>query len=90
MGQRVFVTGATGVQADLFDRAAMRVAIAGHDTVAHLATHIPDRPLGGVAFGMANDRLVAPRGRRQPGKIAPNLVAIPPRRVAMGTPHPLR
>jgi nucleoside-diphosphate-sugar epimerase len=33
--------GATPVQADLFDRAAIRTAIAGHDCVAHLATHIP-------------------------------------------------
>ena len=33
--------GAMPVQADLFDRAAIHTAIAGHDCVAHLATNIP-------------------------------------------------
>ncbi|MGZ4680197.1 MAG: NAD(P)H-binding protein [Ilumatobacteraceae bacterium] len=33
--------GATPVLIDLFDRAAMRAAIDGHDTIAQLATHIP-------------------------------------------------
>ena len=33
--------GATPVQVDLFDRDAIRTAIADHDCVAHLATHIP-------------------------------------------------
>lgn len=33
--------GATPVRVDLFDRAAIRAVIDGHDCVAHLATHIP-------------------------------------------------
>ena len=33
--------GATPIQVDLFDRAAMRQAITRHDAVAHLATNIP-------------------------------------------------
>ena len=40
----VRAVGATPVQADLFDRAAMRAAVEGHDSVAHLATHIPTGP----------------------------------------------
>ena len=36
--------GATPVEVDLFDRAAMQAALAGFDTVAHLATHIPTGP----------------------------------------------
>ena len=36
--------GATPVHVDLFDRDAIRTAIAGHDCVAHLATHIPSGP----------------------------------------------
>jgi len=33
--------GATPVQVDLFDPAALRQAVAGHDAVVNLATHIP-------------------------------------------------
>ena len=81
MGQRVFVTGGTGVlgrrlvprlveaghqvtavarspekadalraagaapiTVDMFDRAALRVVLEGHDSVAQLATHIPTGP----------------------------------------------
>lgn len=33
--------GATAVALDLFDRAAVREAVAGHDVVVNLATHIP-------------------------------------------------
>lgn len=40
----VRAVGATAIQLDLFDRAAVRAAIAGHDCVAHLATHIPTGP----------------------------------------------
>ncbi|MBK5333579.1 MAG: NAD(P)H-binding protein [Ilumatobacteraceae bacterium] len=36
--------GATPVHVDLFDRDAIRAAIASHDCVAHLATHIPSGP----------------------------------------------
>jgi nucleoside-diphosphate-sugar epimerase len=36
--------GATPVEVDLFDRQAMRAALAGFDAVAHLATHIPTGP----------------------------------------------
>ena len=54
----VRAAGATAVQADLFDRAAMRVAIAGHDTVAHLATHIPTGPSAALRSGwLTNDSL---------------------------------
>ena len=38
---RVIEMGATPVQVDLFDPAAMRHAVAGHDTVINLATSIP-------------------------------------------------
>jgi nucleoside-diphosphate-sugar epimerase len=40
----VRATGATPIEVDLFDREAMRIALAGHDSVAHLATHIPTGP----------------------------------------------
>ena len=54
----VRAAGATAVQADLFDRAAMRVAIEGHDTVAHLATHIPTGPSAALRSGwLTNDSL---------------------------------
>jgi nucleoside-diphosphate-sugar epimerase len=33
--------GATGVEVDLFDPAALRQAVAGHEAVLNLATHIP-------------------------------------------------
>ena len=36
--------GATPVEVDLFDRRALRAALAGFDAVAHLATHIPTGP----------------------------------------------
>ena len=36
--------GAIPVEVDLFDRQALRAALAGFDTVAHLATHIPTGP----------------------------------------------
>ena len=36
--------GATPVSVDLFDAAAVKSAIAGHDAVAHLATNIPTGP----------------------------------------------
>lgn len=95
MGQRVFVTGATGVlgrrvvpllveaghrvtavvrtaekaaaaraagatplEVDLFDGAAVREAIAGHDAIAQLATHIPTGPTAALRSAWhANDRL---------------------------------
>ena len=40
----VQAAGATAIQLHLFDRAAVRTAIAGHDCVAHLATNIPTGP----------------------------------------------
>jgi nucleoside-diphosphate-sugar epimerase len=40
--------GATPVRVDLFDRDAIHTAIADHDCVAHLATHIPSGPLAAV------------------------------------------
>jgi nucleoside-diphosphate-sugar epimerase len=50
--------GATPVQVDLFDRAAIRTAIADHDGVANLATNIPSGSSGASkqAWQM-NDRL---------------------------------
>lgn len=40
----VRAAGATPIEVDLFDRQAMRQALTGHDSVAHLATHIPTGP----------------------------------------------
>ncbi len=40
----LYTLGAESVQADLFDAAAMRAAIEGHDVVCNLATHIPPGP----------------------------------------------
>ena len=46
------------MEVDLFDRAAMRVAVDGHDTVAHLATHIPTGPSAALRSGWrTNDSL---------------------------------
>ena len=42
--EAVRAAGATAIHLDLFDRGAIRAAIAGHDCVAHLATHIPTGP----------------------------------------------
>lgn len=39
--ERLRGLGATPVGADLFDSAALRAAVAGHDAVLNLATHIP-------------------------------------------------
>lgn len=39
--QRLSEIGATPVDVDLFNRPALRYAIAGHDTVINLATSIP-------------------------------------------------
>ena len=43
----VYASGATPVEVDLFDPDALRVAVAGHDAVCNLATHIP--PLSAAA-----------------------------------------
>src|SRR5262245_19229925 len=40
--KRLEHTGATAVAADLFDRAALTRAVAGHDAIVNLATHMPD------------------------------------------------
>ena len=50
--------GATPVEVDLFDRASVRAAVAGHDVAAHLATNIPTGPAAAQrsAWDM-NDRL---------------------------------
>ncbi len=54
----VRAVGATPVEVDLFDRAALRVAVAGHDSVAHLATHIPTGPSAALRSGWrTNDSL---------------------------------
>src|SRR5262245_28250514 len=39
---RLVAHGATAIALDLFDAPAVRRAIAGHDAVVNLATHIPD------------------------------------------------
>ncbi|MEO8265623.1 MAG: NAD-dependent epimerase/dehydratase family protein [Ilumatobacteraceae bacterium] len=50
--------GATPVEVDLFDRGAMRAALAGFDAVAHLATHIPTGPSALLRSGWrVNDSL---------------------------------
>lgn len=55
---QVRAAGASPVHADLFDRAAMRGAVAGHDVVAQLATNIPTGSAAAQASGWAtNDRL---------------------------------
>jgi nucleoside-diphosphate-sugar epimerase len=64
----VRAAGARPVQADLFDRAGLRAAIGGHDSVAHLATHIPTGPsaapfaaiAGVVADGVGRTRSRSP------------------------------
>src|SRR4051812_9122512 len=45
--------GATPVKVDLFDPAAVKDAVAGHDVVCNLATHIP--PTSKMAFPKAWD-----------------------------------
>ncbi len=52
--------GGTPIAVDLFDAAAVKEAVAGHDTVIHLATHIP--PMAKASrrkAWAANDRLRA-------------------------------
>lgn len=62
------IAGATPVGVDLFDRAAMRTALQGHDAVAQLATHIPTGPSAALRSAWrANDELR--------GKAAPNIAA---------------
>ena len=54
----VRAAGATPALVDLFDPAAVRAAIAGHDSVAQLATSIPSGPSAGtVEAWRTNDRL---------------------------------
>jgi NAD(P)-dependent dehydrogenase (short-subunit alcohol dehydrogenase family) len=55
--------GARARRVDLFDAADVRQAVAGHDVVVNLATHIP--PLGQRAPGRVADLL----GRRQMGAL---------------------
>lgn len=55
---RAEAAGARAVQADLFDPAAVRAAVDGHDVVCNLATHIPvgSAMLRGAAW-RENDRI---------------------------------
>ena len=54
----VRAAGATPVLVDLFDRAALRAAIAGHDGIAQLATNVPSGPSAGNADAWrTHDRL---------------------------------
>lgn len=60
--------GATPVEVDLFDRDAVRAAIAGHDSIAQLATHIPSGPAAAQRSAwQTNDALR--------GKAAPTIAA---------------
>jgi len=50
--------GATPVEVDIFDRASVRSAIAGHDVAAHLATNIPTGPAAAEKSAWeTNDRI---------------------------------
>ena len=50
--------GATPVIVDLFDPAAVRAAVAGHDAVVNLATHIPATSRAAMPGAWAeNDRI---------------------------------
>jgi nucleoside-diphosphate-sugar epimerase len=54
----VRAAGATPVLVDLFDRAAVLAAIAGHDSIAQLATNVPSGPSAGtVEAWRTHDRL---------------------------------
>lgn len=54
----VEAAGATASEVDLFDPAAVREAVDGHDAVVNLATHLPTIGASGRASGWAeNDRL---------------------------------
>jgi nucleoside-diphosphate-sugar epimerase len=56
--EAVRAAGATPVLLDLFDRAAVRAAIAGHDSIAQLATSIPSGASAATAEAWRpNDRL---------------------------------
>src|SRR5262245_17489524 len=51
-------SGASPVQIDLFDAAAVRAAVAGHEAVVNLATHIP-----------SNSRMMLPGAWRENDRI---------------------
>jgi nucleoside-diphosphate-sugar epimerase len=54
----VHAAGATPIEVDLFDGAAIRAAIGGHDSIAQLATHIPYGPAASQRSAWeTNDRL---------------------------------
>jgi len=56
--ETVRAVGATAVEIDLFDRASVLAAIAGHDAVINLATHIPSGPAAAERSAWdTNDRL---------------------------------
>src|SRR5439155_8034091 len=55
--------GAVPVQVDLFARAAIQRAVAGHDAVINLATHLP---AGFASFQAPGPRTIASGGSRQP------------------------
>jgi len=56
--ETVRAVGATAVEVDLFDRASVLTAIAGHDAAANLATHIPSGPAAAERSSWdTNDRL---------------------------------
>lgn len=55
---QVEAAGAAGVEVDLFDAAAVRQAVAGHDAVVNLVTNIPPMTQAGRPSAWAtNDRL---------------------------------
>jgi nucleoside-diphosphate-sugar epimerase len=56
--QQLRAAGATAVEVDLFDGEAVRNAVAGHDVVCNLATHIPPLSKAARPGAMAeNDRI---------------------------------
>ena len=59
--------GARAVELDLFDRAAVHGAVAGHDVVCNLATAIPVGRAGEPPVGLGGQRPDPPRRVPQPG-----------------------
>jgi nucleoside-diphosphate-sugar epimerase len=56
--EQLIAAGATPVSVDLFDRAGIAAAVAGHEVVANLATHIPDLSKAARSSAWAeNDRI---------------------------------
>jgi uncharacterized protein YbjT (DUF2867 family) len=62
-------TGARAIVADLFDRPALGQAVAEHEAVVNLATHMPPSSFAGIpARGLERKRQRSPHRRRQSGR----------------------